>query len=248
MAATRLLYQRILTLQEAVRDHAQKELDRVLPGEKPAEHFSRNGYDLYRPVYRPATPVPGAPPTPSKEAHAAMVEEFTSKGGSLKDIHWLGPRFIDNLTSGQLAEWVQLGEKSVRITTSGAKHPVIGGGHAGRGAGSLKVYKNSRGEEILTVGSFSSGNYKPGVGATEGLTQNLVRAGIPEDHILVTSIIPEEPELVKLLLKSKLTYSKEQINDHVRDLKARTQPTPIVFNAPRPAAPVPAPARAGIAR
>ena len=119
---------------------------------------------------------------------------------------------------------MQLGADHVRITTEGAKHPVIAGGHSGRGAGSLKVYKDASGEIVLAIVSNSSGNLKPGVAATEGPVQRMMALDVPESHILTASVIPEEPELVKLLLKSKKTYSKEQINEYVAKLQVRTAP------------------------
>jgi hypothetical protein len=254
IASCRSLYARVVRLQETVREHAQRELDRVLPGEKPADGWSRGGLDLWRPLYRPQTPTPGASEPGADEAHAQMLQDFEVKGGRLKDIHELGPHFLESLKSGELAEWGQAGSH-FRITTSGAKHPlIIGGRHtrSGRGAGSFKAWKDSSGKILMAVVSNSSGNTKPGPGATEAMVQALVRKGIPESHIIVTSIIPEEPELVKLLLKSKKTMTKEQINAYTQQLRDRTQPsvlTRVASALPRPTArataptAVPAPAR-----
>ena len=41
-------------------------------------------------------------------------------------------RYLDAVRSGELIEWVQLG-KRVRLTTAGAKHPVMAGGKSVRG-------------------------------------------------------------------------------------------------------------------
>ena len=220
-AGLRSLVGRVLGLQERVQRHAMAELDRVLPGEPPAQRWTRDGKDLYRPLFRLGTPTPGQAPKTSKQAFSEMLQKFSDKGGSSADLHYLGVDTLAKLPSGKLAEWTQFGSDKIRFTTAGAKHPVIGLGRSVRGAGSMKVYRDARGEILLAVVSNSSGNYKPGAGATEGLAQKLAALGVPEAHILTTSIIPGEPELVKLVLKSKTRFTDDQIKDHVKALGAR---------------------------
>ena len=225
--SVRMLLTRILQLQERVQQHAIAELDRSLPGEPDREGWARSGNDLYRPLYRLGTPVPGQPQKTPAEALAEMKAKFAAKGGKPGDFHFLSRKSLAGLPSGQLAEWVQFGKERVRFTTAGAKHPVIGKGKSVRGAGSIKVFKDGEGKVLVAIVSNSSGNYKPGPGSTEGPVQQLVKAGVPESHIVVTSIIPEEPELVKLLLKSKKTFTDEQIKTHVQGVRDRTAPPPL---------------------
>ena len=75
----------------------------------------------------------------------------------------------------------------------------------------------------------SSGNYKPGVASVEGMVNKLIDLGVPEERILTTSVVPAEPELVKLLLKARLNMSKDEINAHVARLDLHT--TPVALDA-----------------
>jgi len=211
----------VLLLQERVLEHTLVQLDRALPGEPLRELWAREGIDLYRPLYRTGTPDPSRP-RPSREEGrqvlARMQQDFFDEGGADDDIIWFGPRFLENVGNGELVEWVQLGER-IRVTAAGAKHPVIADGASVRGAGSVKIYKDSQGEVILAVVSNSSGNYKPGVGSTIGLSDKLEELGVRRDRIVQTTILPGEPVLVKLLLKAKKTFSKEEIGQRVALLK-----------------------------
>jgi hypothetical protein len=217
-AELRSLLSRVLRLQDRLREHTTEVLDRVLPGEPPQQHWAREGNDLYHPLFRLGTPTPGAPPPTAAQAFAEMKRKAVKKGIKPQDFHNLTPSALKSLESGVLAEWVQLGH-DIRLTTSGAKHPVIGKGKSGRGAGSMKVYKDTEGEVLLAVVSNSSGNYKPGPGSTEGPVQRLIDLGVDEGRILVTSIVPQEPELVKLLLKSKRGIPEERIKEYAGSLR-----------------------------
>src|SRR5690606_24734402 len=212
----------ILRLQERVLDHTIDELDRALPGEPAREQWAREGVDLYRPLFRQGTPDPSAPPPTREEGRqvfAQMQQDFAAEGGSRSQINQLGPRSLERAVSGELIEWVQVGNR-IRMTSAGAKHPVIADGSSVRGAGSMKIYKNAAGEVILAVVSNSSGNYKPGVGSVFGLIEKLEALGVRRDRIVETRILPGEPVLVKLLLKSKKKFSKQQINQKVARLKS----------------------------
>ena len=221
MSSIRSLHDDVLLLQERVLEHTLDKLDRALPGEPNRDLWAREGIDLYRPLFRTGTPDPSRPPpTPaeSRQVLARMQQDFLDSGGSDDDINWFGPRYLENVGSGELVEWVQLGER-IRVTAAGAKHPVIAEGSSVRGAGSMKIYKDSKGEVILAVVSNSSGNYKPGVGSTIGLSDKLEELGVRRDRIVQTPILPGEPVLVKLLLKASKKYSKEEINEKVGRLK-----------------------------
>jgi len=221
MSSIRSLHDDVLLLQERVLEHTLDKLDRVLPGEPNRDLWAREGIDLYRPLFRTGTPDPGRPrPTreESRQVLARMQQDFLDGGGSDDDINWFGPKYLENVGSGELVEWVQLGER-IRVTAAGAKHPVIADGSSVRGAGSMKIYKDSKGEVILAVVSNSSGNYKPEVGSTIGLSDKLEELGVRRDRIVQTQILPGEPVIVKLLLKARKTYSKEEINEKVGRLK-----------------------------
>jgi hypothetical protein len=225
-AALRAQLYRIYQLQERVQQHAIQELDRVLPGEPERENWAREERDLYRPLYRLGTPKPGERRRTPKQALQEMKDKYAAGGGQPTDFRFLGKTSLKKLGSGQLAEWVQFGSDRFRMNTAGAKHPVIGQGKSVRGAGSMKIYKDQTGNVVLAVVSNSSGNYKPGPGSTEGPVQRLMELGVNPAHILVTSIIPEEPELVKLLLKSKLTLNEDQVKEQVKLVRARAAPPP----------------------
>jgi len=228
VGGVRSMLQRILRYQERVKDYAQEKLDRVLPGEPERKLVFLRGKDRYTPLFRQGTPKPGEAQASDADRYAEMKQDFVAKGGDLKrDIRLLGIDYLRRLESGQLAEWTQLGESKISITTEGAKHPVIGGGKKVRGAGSVKVYRDHEGEVVVAIVSNSSGNYKPGVASVEGLVQKLIELGVPEARILTTSVVPAEPELVKLLLKARLDMTKEQINEHVAQLKIATTPADI---------------------
>lgn len=221
MSSIRSLHDDVLLLQERVLEHTLDKLDRALPGEPNRDLWAREGIDLYRPLFRSGTPDPNRPPPTAEEGRqvlARMQQDFLDSGGSDDDINWFGPRYLDNVGNGELVEWVQLGER-IRVTAAGAKHPVIADGSSVRGAGSMKIYKDSKGEVILAVVSNSSGNYKPGVGSTIGLSDKLEELGVRRDRIVQTQILPGEPVLVKLLLKASKRYSKEEINEKVGRLK-----------------------------
>ena len=221
MSSIRSLHDDVLLLQERVLEHALVQLDRALPGEPLRELWAREGIDLYRPLYRTGTPDPSRPRPTREEGRqvlARMQQDFLDEGGADDDIIWFGPRYLENVGNGELVEWVQLGER-IRVTAAGAKHPVIADGASVRGAGSVKIYKDSKGEVILAVVSNSSGNYKPGVGSTIGLSDKLEELGVRRDRIVQTTILPGEPVLVKLLLKAKKTLSKEEIGQRVALLK-----------------------------
>ncbi len=221
MSSIRSLHDDVLLLQERVLEHTLDQLDRALPGEPNRELWAREGIDLYRPLFRSGTPDPGRPPPTRDEGRqvlARMQQEFIDQGGGDDDINWFGPRYLETVGNGELVEWVQLGER-IRVTAAGAKHPVIADGSSVRGAGSMKIYKDSKGEVILAVVSNSSGNYKPGVGSTIGLSDKLEELGVRRDRIVQTQILPGEPVLVKLLLKAKKTFGKEEIRDRVDRLK-----------------------------
>jgi len=249
VGSLRAMLQRVLRYEERVRDHAQVTLDRVLPGEPERRLVIKNGLsvssnkrvllDGYRPLYRQGTPKPGEAPKSDADRLDEMRGDFLAKGGVVnRDIKRLGVRYLDGLPSGQLAEWTQLNRDDITITTQGAKHPVIGGGKAVRGAGSMKVYRDAKGEIAVAVVSNSSGNYKPGVGSVEGLVQKLVDLGVPPDRIVTTSIVPGEPEILKLLLKAK-GYSKDVINARAELLRAPYKvPRTTAKLAPTPKAPV----------
>jgi len=221
MSSIRSLHDDVLLLQERVLEHTLDKLDRVLPGEPNRDLWAREGIDLYRPLFRTGTPDPSRPPPTREESRqvlARMQQDFLDGGGSDDDINWFGPKYLENVGSGELVEWVQLGER-IRVTAAGAKHPVIADGSSVRGAGSMKIYKDSKGEVILAVVSNSSGNYKPEVGSTIGLSDKLEELGVRRDRIVQTQILPGEPVIVKLLLKARKTYSKEEINEKVGRLK-----------------------------
>lgn len=217
-SSTRSVHSDILRLQERVLDHTLTELDKALPGEPARDHWAREGVDLYRPLGRSDTPDPNNPRGDSQAAVQQMLNDFAAEGGSRKDITTLGPKFLASVPSGTLVEWVQKGQK-VYVTTSGAKHPVIADGASVRGAGSMMIYKDGKGKVMMAVVSNSSGNYKPGIGSVFGVGDRLEELGIPRDRILNTAILPGEPVLVKLLLKSKKTYSKEQIKSRVAKVR-----------------------------
>lgn len=221
MSSIRSLHDDVLLLQERVLEHTLVQLDRALPGEPLRELWAREGIDLYRPLYRTGTPDPGRPRPTREEGRqvlARMQQDFFDEGGADDDIIWFGPRYLENVGNGELVEWVQLGER-IRVTAAGAKHPVIADGSSVRGAGSVKIYKDGNGEVILAVVSNSSGNYKPGVGSTIGLSDKLEELGVRRDRIVQTTILPGEPVLVKLLLKAKKTFSKQEIGQRVALLK-----------------------------
>jgi hypothetical protein len=220
MADIRALIDRILRLQERLQEHTIEKLDRLLPGEPGRQHWSRRGRDLYHPLYRLPTPVPGQPQPTPETALRTMIDQFHQEGGSDSDINVLGPRTIHGIQHGQLAEWVQLGASEIRFTTAGAKHPVIGRGRSVRGAGSMKIYRDPNGEVVMVVVSNSSGNYKPGTGSTEGLVSRLVELGIPSPVIVSTSVIPAEPALVKLLLKAN-GEPNDRIRTRIAELRHR---------------------------
>jgi hypothetical protein len=221
MSSIRSLHDDVLLLEERVLEHTLDQLDRALPGEPNRELWAREGIDLYRPLFRTGTPDPSRPP-PSREdgrqVLARMQQDFLDRGGSDDAINWFGPKYLEHVGSGELVEWVQLGER-IRVTAAGAKHPVIADGSSVRGAGSMKIYKDSKGEVILAVVSNSSGNYKPGVGSTIGLSDKLEELGVRRDRIVQTQILPGEPVLVKLLLKARKKYAKEEIDEKVGRLK-----------------------------
>ena len=215
----RSLINRTLDLQERVLDHAIAELDRALPGEPERELTSRRGRDHYRPLYRSDTP--GA----ANRANDARIlrdmrEAFVQEGGSLEDIKTLDAVVLAELKSGVLYEWAQVG-KTLRLTSAGAKHPVIADGEDVRGAGSLKLYKAPDGEVILAVVSNASGNYKPGLGSTDGAVRRLIELGVAAQSVLTTSVQPTESTLIKLLLKSKTVHSKTYIKRYVAAVEAR---------------------------
>ena len=220
-SSIRSLHDDVLLLQERVLEHTLDQLDRALPGEPLRELWAREGIDLYRPLFRSGTPDPNRPKATLEEGRrvlARMQQEFLDQGGSDDDINWFGPTYLENVGNGELVEWVQLGER-IRVTAAGAKHPVIADGSSVRGAGSMKIYKDAKGEVILAVVSNSSGNYKPGVGSTIGLSDKLEELGVRRDRIVQTTILPGEPVLVKLLLKAKKSFSKEEIGERVSRLK-----------------------------
>ncbi len=229
----RALVGRILRLQERVQTHAIETLDRVLPGEPGQKLSALNGKDLYGPLFRRGTPQPGQHKQSEKEALAEMQAKSSAKGITKNDFTYLTRRAVLKMASGKLAEWTQRGKNRVRFTTAGAKHPEIAASMVSenlprlvRGAGSFKVYKDPQGEVLLVVVSNSSGNYKPGAGATEGVVQKFMELGIPESRVLVTSVSPEEPALVSLLMKSKLTISDETIKARAETLRKSTTPKP----------------------
>ncbi len=223
----RAIHGDILRLQERVLEHTLDELDRNLPGEPHRDGWAREGIDLYRALLRAGTPDPNAPPRPRGEVLDDMRDDFIAEGGSPDQISWLGPKYLENAVSGELLEWVQIGER-IRLTAAGAKHPIIAdsarsdssrNGTSVRGAGSLKIYKDARGEVLMVVVSNSSGNYKPGIGSVFGMMKKLEELGIPRDRLIETMVLPGEPVLFKLLLKSK-KVPKDKINDRVARLKA----------------------------
>jgi hypothetical protein len=259
----RAIHSDILRLQERVLEHTLDELDRALPGEPAREMWAREGIDLYRPLFRTATPEPGQPRQSAEDVLDEMREGFAEEGGKPEQINWLGPRTLEKAASGELFEWVQIGSR-IRITAAGAKHPVIAdsarsdaspNGTSVRGAGSLKIYKDAAGEVLMVVVSNSSGNYKPGIGSVFGLSHKLEELNIARDKIIETTVLPGEPVLYKLLLKSKKTLTKEQINARVDKLKgqvrARRLTTPTseqrAADAARGLAPVKEPSRSASA-
>jgi len=224
----------VLRLQERVLEHTLGELDRALPGEPHRELWARKGVDLYRPLGRAETPKPGQPAPTRSDAIREMRDGVAEKG-AMSQIHYLGPKTIAKIKSGELFEWVQVGNR-IRFTQAGAKHPVIAlegeqktseepTPASVRGAGSGMIFRDANGKIIAAIVSDSSGNYKPGIGSTIGLVQKLEQAGVPSRYISITHVLPGEPVLVKLLLKSKKTMSKEQIKEHVAKLEShvRTQ-------------------------
>ena len=232
-SALRAIHGDILRLQERVLEHTLDELDRALPGEPTRELWAREGIDLYRPLFRTGTPDPSKPRQSASDVLDEMKDEFAKEGGTPEQIGWLGPRYVQKARSGELLEWVQIGER-IRLTAAGAKHPVIAdsarsdasqNGTSVRGAGSLKIYKDAAGEVLMVVVSNSSGNYKPGIGSVFGMTHKLEELGILRDRIIETKVLPGEPVLFKLLLKSKKKLTKEQINASVEKLKAHVRAT-----------------------
>ncbi len=222
----------VLRLQERVLEHTLAELDRALPGEPHRELWARKGVDLYRPLGRAETPKPGQP-APTRSDAIREMRDGAAEKGAMSQIHYLGPKTINKIKSGELFEWVQVGNR-IRFTQAGAKHPVIaleGESKTSdqptpasvRGAGSGMIFRDASGKIIAAIVSDSSGNYKPGIGSTIGLVQKLEKAGVPSRYISITHVLPGEPVLVKLLLKSKKTMSKDQIKEHVAKLESRVR-------------------------
>jgi hypothetical protein len=235
----RAIHGDILRLQERVLTHTLDELDRALPGEPTRELWAREGIDLYRPLFRTGTPDPSRPPRSASDVLGEMRDDFAAEGGTPDQIGWLGPRYVEKAVSGELLEWVQIGSR-IRLTAAGAKHPVIAdsarsdsaaSGTSVRGAGSLKIYKDAAGEVLMVVVSNSSGNYKPGIGSVFGMTHKLEELGIPRDRILETTVLPGEPVLYKLLLKSK-KVDKEVIARRVDRLKGQVRARRIATQTP----------------
>lgn len=230
LADVRTTLRQVLRMQERVLHHTLNELDKALPGEPHRELWAKNGVDLYRPLGRAETPKPGqAAPTRGD----AIRDMRNASQDEMSEIHYMGKKNIEKIRSGQLFEWVQVG-KRVRWTAAGAKHPVIAleGREkkaknpkpvSVRGAGSSMILRDSKGEIISAVVSDSSGNYKPGIGSTIGMVQKLEDAGVDNRAITITRVLPGEPVLVKLLLKSKKKLKKKQIKEHVGKLSARVR-------------------------
>ena len=235
----RAIHGDVLRLQERVLQHTLDELDRALPGEPHRDEWARDGIDLYRALLRSGTPDPNAEPRPRGEVLDDMLEDFEEGGGTRDQISWLGPKYLKNAVSGELLEWVQIGER-IRLTAAGAKHPIIAdtarsdssrNGTSVRGAGSLKIYKDAQGEVLMVVVSNSSGNYKPGIGSVFGMMKKLEELGIPRDRLLETTVLPGEPVLFKLLLKSK-KLSKDAIAKRVDRLKAQVRSKRLAAQTP----------------
>ncbi len=221
----------VLRMQERLLEHTIEKLDRNLPGDPARKNWAREGVDLYRPLFRLSTPKPGQPKPNNRQVMNGMQNDFAEEGGSAKRIHYLGPKTIQKFKGNQLVEWVQVGSR-VRVTDAGAKHPIIaleGKNAAGnpnskpksvRGAGSMKIYWGANGEIAMVVVSNSSGNYKPGIGSTIGVVQKLESLGIPSRRIVVTTVLPGEPVLLKLLLKAD-RLPKDQVKARVARVRNR---------------------------
>jgi hypothetical protein len=87
----------------------------------------------------------------------------------------------------------------------------------------MKIIRGDKGEIVMVIVSNSSGNYKPGIGSTIGLINKLEKIGVPSRRIALTSVLPGEPVLLKLLLKSKKKYGKDELKKLVSSARTRAK-------------------------
>jgi len=203
LANSRATVQRVLKLQERVREFAIERADQVLSPEPGRTlQLGEGGVDNYAPTFRGLQkPAEGGERTRTESMREMERGQREDKGVDTAHRRDLTRESLDELPSGQLAEWVQRGNDTISFSDTGAKHPVVARGADVPGAGSLKLFKSAAGEILLAVVAPTSGNYKPGLGATEALVQQLEAAGVPGSRILVTTASPADVSSIKVLMR-----------------------------------------------
>jgi len=217
MGDRRAIVRRILGLKERVRDHAIALADKVLAPEPPRKLSKSGGADVYAPIYRGLEPRKDGKPRTSREAIREMERKQRKKGIDTSTVHAVNEDSLARLRSGQLAEWVQVVGEGITFNSAEAKHPVTARGSKVEGAGSFKLFKSDAGEIILAVVAPTSGNYKPGAGATEAVVQSLIASGVRESRIIVTTAAPADTASVKLLMRAE-AYEPRRIKAEIADL------------------------------
>ncbi len=114
---------------------------------------------------------------------------FLRQGGDLAQVKTLDPVFLEGLKSGELCEWVVTADDVARIGRSEVKvapnHTILSQGKDVLSAGSLRAFKNARGDLThVVVGTFS-GHFRTTEASLQHMVRHLVAAGVDPKLIAV---------------------------------------------------------------
>ena len=131
---------------------------------------------------------------------------FVAKGGDFRDIQIVSAPVLQSLKNGDLCEWVVDKFDVARLASSRAKvapgHTLLAWGQDALAAGSLRVFKDAKGEiQQAIVGTFS-GHYRSGAAYAAKLVSHLVAAGVPLERIVVQGGEAGTPRTLEILYRT----------------------------------------------
>lgn len=140
-------------------------------------------------LYRNTMKKPGFhTPTEEERYFVETARSFIQRGGDPSDIKPLSMGFINGLKSNELVEFVVDAVDVARVARdSGVSpgHTLLSWGGDALTAGTLRVFKNDKGElDKVVVGTFS-GRFRCGADSLHHMVRHLVAIGVPPEKILI---------------------------------------------------------------
>lgn len=139
----------------------------------------------------------------AEKLFADKARAFIQKGGDLSEIQPVSAAFLKGVKSGQLCEWVVDAYDVARISRADGPvspgHTLLAWGGDALSAGSLKVFKDDKGEiEHVALGTFS-GHFRAELDSLSHMVRHLVAAGVPRERIFLQEGEAASPRTLEFL-------------------------------------------------